>query len=96
MAFVSGRRRQQGRLESQDQSRRGLECQVQGSYFNCPFLFQQEDVLRATMLRKGTCMQVKQGGRIWQQRDQVRGFCGDSGAAESRVAAVEMAGGGWT
>lgn len=40
MALVSGRKKQQKRLDSQDQSRRGLECQVQGSYFNCTFLFQ--------------------------------------------------------
>lgn len=39
-------------------------------------------------------VQVKQEGRLWLQGEQVRGVYDGSGAAESRVAAVEMAGSG--
>lgn len=51
---------------------------------------------RPFLVSAGAWTQVKQGGRIWQQRDQVRGIRSGSGAAESRVATEEVAGGGWT
>lgn len=55
---------------------------------------------RPFLVSAGAWRQVKQGGRIWQQRDQVRGIRSGSGAAESRVATEEateeVAGGGWT